>query len=252
MAIMKMLGIGIPSYNRPDDLLALVKSIENLTEAPYRLWIVDDFSSQKTQFVLSLLENKGHATVIRKDHRKYAGFDTFNRLLDIAQEYRDECPYFVKIDDDCELVITGWDRLVIEALDNDPKVGIVTCAQCNVGFPISPEGYIRQCKAEFMAFRSSALSTTGRYIIETPEGDPLAYSMDSEYAERFGYYGYKIKQIQDLYRTVAAGTGRRPEYFKGEKARLDREVKRACDFWGGIEDARLPFMNEEKVRAGEA
>jgi len=245
MAIMKMLGIGVPSFNRGAQLLKLVESIEANTNAPYRLWIVDDFSDQKTQRVLAFLEKQGQATIIRKQHRPLAGFDTFNHVLDIAQQYQDECPYFVKLDDDLEIITKGWDDLIIKILDEEPKT-MVTCQSCNVRFP-PVEGYIRQCKAEFLAFRSSMLNIVGRFIERDADGNPMAYSMDSEFTERLGIYGYRIKQIPDVYKTVADGTNRRSKHFASEQPALDAAKKTSIDLWKGIEKSHRAFMLPGKV-----
>ena len=248
MSYYKQLGIGISSYNRPTEIQRLVKSIEHYTHAPYRLWIVDGFSAQATLRELKAIENAGRATVIYSQHWTGAGFNVFNALLDIAQEYREECPYFVRLDDDLEITTDGWEEQIISIMDSDPAVGLICCKRGNVRFPPSNEGYIRQCKAEFIALRSAILPVVGRFIERDDKGNILAYSMDSEFTERLGYYGYKIRQIPDVYTCPAdCGTESRRSSFAGECEVLDAAMANAQEFWGNIEKRRADFMGADKI-----
>jgi len=244
-ALYSMLGIGISSYNRPDELLRLVSSIENHTTVPYRLWIVDGFSSQQTLRVLRNLESSGRAEVRYRDHWRGAGYDVFNDLLKIAQEYRGECPYFVRIDDDCVITKDGWDAEIIAALDSDPRVGLVSCEKCNVRFPLSPEGYVRQVKAEFMAIRSAIINEVGFFIERDANEEIIAYSMDSEWMERLGYYGWKIKLIEDVYDAPNCGTDKRIASFAGNKERAQAQIQKSVDLWHKIEVAKARFLSPE-------
>jgi len=243
--IFKQLGIGIVSFRRPERLKALVKSIENHTRRPYRLYIYDNFSDQKTVAVLRALEAAGRATVIYGPTN--AGpYHAYNELFNIFDEKRGDIPYFAKIDDDCVITTENWDDVMLKPFFEHPdkeNVVLVTCKLGNPGkFPVDDRGVIRQCSTEFFVMRSGAVNMVGPVILRGAHGYEFNYSMDSEWTERIGYYGFKIIQVENVYEAPSCGTTKRPEYFPGERAALDKQIRGSVDRWGAMNAARRKFM----------
>ena len=245
--IFKQLGIGIVSFRRPERLAQLVKSIETNTHRPYRLYIYDNFSDQKTIAVLRGLENAGRATVIYGPTN--AGpYRAYNELFKIFDEKRGDIPYFAKIDDDCVITTKNWDDVMLKPFFEHPdkeNVVLVTCGLGNPGkFPADDQGVIRQCSTEFFVMRSGAINLIGPVILRGIHGYEFNYSMDSEWTERVGYYGHKVVQVDNVYEAPPCGTTKRPEYFPGERGALEQQIKGSIQRWGSIETARRKFMGK--------
>lgn len=241
--IFKQLGIGIVSFRRPEKLKALVKSIEESTRRPYRLYIYDNFSDQKTVAVLKALENAGRATVIYGPTN--AGpYRAYNELFKIFDEKRGDIPYFAKIDDDCVITRKGWDDVMLKPFFDHPEnVVLVTCKLGNPGkFPADAAGAIRQCSTEFFVMRSSAINLVGPVIERGAHGYEFNYSMDSEWTERIGYYGFKIIQVENVYAATPCGTTKRPEYFPGEQVALKEQIAGSVRRWQTTNAARKRFF----------
>lgn len=243
--IFKQLGIGIVSFRRPEKLKALVESIEESTRRPYRLYIYDNFSDQKTIAVLKGLERAGRATVIYGPTN--AGpYRAYNELFKIFDEKRGDIPYFAKIDDDCVITRKNWDDVMLKPFFEHPdkeNVVFVTCKLGNPGnFPADDQGVIRQCATEFFVMRSGAVNLIGPVIERGIHGYEFNYSMDSEWTERIGCYGFKIVQVENIYAAPSCGTTKRPEYFPGERAALKQQIGGSVKRWGQMDAARKKFM----------
>lgn len=245
--VFKQLGIGIVSFRRPEQLARLVESIETNTRRPYRLYIYDNFSDQKTVAVLKDLENAGRATVTYGPTN--AGpYRAYNELFKVFDEKRGDIPYFAKIDDDCVVTVKNWDDVMLKPFFEHPDKENVVLVTCKLGnpakFPADGQGVICQCSTEFFVMRSGAINLIGPVIERGIHGYELNYSMDSEWTERVGCHGFKIVQVENVYAATPCGTTKRPEYFPGEQAALKEQIAGSVRRWKAIEMARIKFMEK--------
>lgn len=249
MGIYKTLGIGIVSYRRPVVLLKLVESIEAKTVRPYRLVIYDNFSDQKTIMLLKRLEREGRAAIIYSDSND-GPYTAYNALFDYFWKHRREIPYCAKIDDDCLITRDKWDDVMLAPFFSAPEgirdnIGATTCRCCNCGFPVE-NGFVRQVKSEFFMVRTDILRMVGPFIDEMAHGFRPAYSMDSEWFERFGRINRGIYLVDDVYTAPEANTFQRPENFPGEKAALADIVSQSSQRWATLEAANINHFQRPK------
>ena len=90
--------------------------------------------------------------------------------------------------------------------------------------------------------RTQMYAVIGPVIEEWIDGTRLCYSFDSEWMERFGYYGLMIKQVENVYAAQPCGTLKRPEQYPGEKAERRRRIDKSVKIWQYVNSKRKEFM----------
>ena len=242
---MNKLGIGIVSFDRPVKLRELIVSIEQNTRRPHEIVIFDnndEHSCDEVKAYIALLKKDARAVVL-SEGRNCGPYHAYNVLYSYFYQHKKEMPFFVKIDDDCVINRKNWDDVMLAPFDRDDKVGLVTCRLGNpANFPEYDNGTIRQCSTEFFAMRTQMYAVVGPVIEEWIDGTRLCYSFDSEWTERFGYYGLKIKQVENVYAAIPCGTMKRAEVYPGEKKDRQRRIDKSVKAWQYVNTKRRQFM----------
>lgn len=121
--IRRPLGIVIPSFECPEHLQLCIESVRAFTEAPYRLIVVDNASSQPVRSYLSRIADDPDIRVILNE-RNYGFTYAVNQGIESAAADSD----IVLLNNDA-VVCPGWDGAMQRVLEDVPDAGLVVSRQ---------------------------------------------------------------------------------------------------------------------------
>jgi GT2 family glycosyltransferase len=256
----KVLGIAVITYRRPERLRRLLEAVERHTQSPYRLVVADDGSDDAPgdgggEDGVGLLRAQGH-TVIGGPNRGVAW--NKNRGLFALAALR--CDPLLLMEDDVHPALPGWERDWIEGTRrwghlayHHPKV--VKHAVAGAGTPRDP--FVNP------AATAQCLSVSAQILAQVGFFDPRFRGWGHEHAE----WTSRIKRAGYGFQTIELPDGRRPKaqiYLLGglvsddaESFRDDEQARRNRDLatrlrgepvfrcpWRGA-DEREAFLAEQ-------
>ena len=121
--IRRPLGIVIPSFECPEHLQLCIESVRAFTEAPYRLIVVDNASSQPVRSYLSRIADDPDIRVILNE-RNFGFTYAVNQGIESAAADSD----IVLLNNDA-VVCPGWDGAMQRVLEDVPDAGLVVSRQ---------------------------------------------------------------------------------------------------------------------------
>jgi GT2 family glycosyltransferase len=111
------IGIGILSYNRPDILHRLIRSIVSYTDLHKTTIFISDDNSDNKELLKYLDDLNSAATpnfVILKNNKRIGIAGNTNRLLRCLSRFK----YGMLLNDDVEILRYGWDQVYFDAMEN--------------------------------------------------------------------------------------------------------------------------------------
>jgi len=107
------IGVGILSYNRPDVLHRLIRSIVSYTNLQQTTIFISDDASDDSELVsyLAALKKSPNFVILRNNERLGIAGNT-NRLLRCLKRF----DYGIILNDDVEIVQKGWDEFYVDAM----------------------------------------------------------------------------------------------------------------------------------------
>lgn len=117
-----MIGIVILNYNTPNDVIECVKSIRDTTIADYKIYVVDNMSTDDSFVVLSK-EFKGDNKVVVMQS-DYNGGYSYGNNFGIKEAVSDGCDYILISNPD----IVYYDKCIdvmLDTLNSDERIGVV-------------------------------------------------------------------------------------------------------------------------------
>lgn len=119
LRMMAKVDIGITTYNRCSLLRQTVESIIRNTVVPYRLFIVDDHSSDGTaDYLCHLSHEKLHGVVINKQRKGVSyGLNILRSLSQFYDWFYGKAQYFCYLQDDALVRQKGWLSILIDAYE---------------------------------------------------------------------------------------------------------------------------------------
>ena len=183
-----MADIIIPVWNHLDLTQTVIASVRENTTIPYRLIVVDDGSTDGTAAWLA-----AQPDIIVITNETNQGFaKSVNRGLRAAT-----APYITLLNNDVE-IDTGWLRVLIEALETNPKAGAI--GPLSTAKQMQWEGYFRGQSGVVLIERPGVVSLAffcvvfRREVVEgvglLDEEFPQAYGEDNDYAARMRQAGW--------------------------------------------------------------
>ena len=107
------IGVGILSYNRPDVLHRLIRSIVSYTNLQQTTIFISDDASDDPELIkyLTALKKSPNFVILTNDKRLGIAGNT-NRLLRCLKRF----DYGIVLNDDVEIVQEGWDKFYVDAM----------------------------------------------------------------------------------------------------------------------------------------
>ena len=120
MPATRVVNITMPVFNRPELTLRTIESVARLTDHPLVLTVVDNGSD--ADLAARLLELHAAGAI----HKLF----TFTRNMGVASAVnlgwqRTEAAYYLKLDNDIEILRPDWLSQLVETADAVPEVGVV-------------------------------------------------------------------------------------------------------------------------------
>ena len=121
MALISMAVFDTAENNRTEYTIETLKCLEGTVNRDnHRIFVIDNASCQKTKNELKYYQNEGMITVITLPENVGTA-----RAINKAWKFRKLGEHCVKMDNDVLIYQTNWVELMEEALQRDPKIGIV-------------------------------------------------------------------------------------------------------------------------------
>ena len=111
------IGVGILSYNRPDILHRLIRSIVSYTDLHKTTIFISDDNSDNEELLKYLDDLSSAATpnfVILRNNERLGIAGNTNRLLKCLSRFK----YGMLLNDDVEILKYGWDQIYFDAMEN--------------------------------------------------------------------------------------------------------------------------------------
>lgn len=237
-SISNNIGIGILSYNRPNSLRRLLKSICDHTDLHSTTVIVSDDCStdQNVMEVLSEYEKKG-IIVLRNTANTGIASNT-NRLMQCLNRFE----YAILLNDDTEVIRSGWEHLFVNAMRS---TGLVHLIHHETGV------YGASSKGERHEIADKCLWR----VDDKPQGAILAYKTSiidiiGYFDESYGKYGM---EHVDWSTKVYENGLQPPGYFSVDKSErfitTHKEESSVVDRINLLKEAKLKYQNRNKQKA---
>ncbi len=117
-----MIGIIILNYNTPYDVIKCIKSIRNTTIAEYKIYVVDNKSTDESFAVLSNVFNRDNQVIVIQTD--YNGGYSYGNNFGIKAAVRDNCDYILISNPDV-VYYDGCIDTLLNTLASDEKIGVV-------------------------------------------------------------------------------------------------------------------------------
>ena len=128
----RRLDVGIASYRNPDRLRKTLETIEANSWTDWRCFIIHNVSededgceAQRVAYAAQTMNTR--FVVCPQPNNGYAG--AVNRIFELS-----ETPYVAYLDNDIEILTTGWDEKLCDILDRAPEVAQVFPGSGHYGF----------------------------------------------------------------------------------------------------------------------
>jgi glycosyltransferase involved in cell wall biosynthesis len=128
----KLVHIGMVTFNRIDYTRQSIQSVARHTRHPYILTVVDNGSRDGTRDYLRRLKDSGviRNLVLLEQNTGVA------KAVNLAWLQEPGAEYFMKLDNDMVIQKTGWLSPMVEVLEHLPLIGVL-------GYNVEPRGYAR-------------------------------------------------------------------------------------------------------------
>jgi predicted O-methyltransferase YrrM len=190
-----LFGIVVLTYNRLELLKTCIDRIFVHTKKPFKLYVVDNHSTDGTQQYLEDLHTQGKLFHIRMD----SNIGVLARNVAFKQI---AAPFIVQVDDD-SAVCVDWDQACLDLFEKDSSIGLV----CHQGAVITEwprlevtwkNGFVDVATGFFMCFRN-----VGIIFDENLAG---FWCEDLDLSLQFKEKGYRIYSLRDLCSHASART----------------------------------------------
>lgn len=184
--------IGITTWNRLDLTRRCLESLLATTPAGYTLTIVDNASNDGTPDYLRAFASQ-HSHIRLKLLSRNMGVSVASNM---AWDDAPENSFFIKLDNDMELLRPAWQERLLAVLSQYPDVGVVSYRLCE-WHRLSSERLPLTCGGE--ATRTTSCCGACACI------SPRAHEVLGFWNEGYGRYGYE--DVEYAWRAHKAGVG---------------------------------------------
>jgi glycosyltransferase involved in cell wall biosynthesis len=126
--------IGIVTYNRLEFVSECISSIVNHTKAPFRIYVVDNASTDGTREYIEILNRKGlvHKFVLNNKNTGIA--ESKNRIVEMLEWKSD---FFVLTDSDIVFpyMIPDWITVMLDTMNRHPALGVLGMNFLDINVP---------------------------------------------------------------------------------------------------------------------